>query len=61
MRIGIITFHASDNCGSMLQAYMLQHVLEKYKGIETNIINFSNENSMSYILYLSMFVVRETY
>lgn len=58
MRIGIITFHASDNCGSMLQAYMLQHVLEKYKGIETNIINFSNEKQHE--LYSIFVNVRST-
>lgn len=27
-KIGIITFHSSHNCGSMLQAYALQTVLE---------------------------------
>lgn len=26
--IGIITFHASHNCGSILQAYALQKVLQ---------------------------------
>ena len=27
--IGIMTFHASNNCGSMLQAYALQYVIKK--------------------------------
>jgi hypothetical protein len=41
-RIGIITFHASDNCGSMLQTYALQKVLIEL-GCHVEIINFSNE------------------
>lgn len=28
-KIGIMTFHASNNSGSMLQAYALQHFLEE--------------------------------
>ena len=27
MKIGMMTFHASHNCGSMLQAFALQHTL----------------------------------
>lgn len=42
-RIGLITFHASDNCGSMLQTYALQYVLEKKYGQYVEIINFSND------------------
>lgn len=40
--IGIITFHRSHNCGSMLQAYATQTILEKM-GFKAEIINFSNE------------------
>ena len=48
MKIGIITFHASLNCGSMLQAYALQEVLQdKYKA-EVDIINYSNFGQRSY-------------
>ena len=45
MKIGIITFHSSLNCGSMLQAYALQTVLEKRYGADVEIINFSNSGS----------------
>lgn len=41
MKIGILTFHHSYNCGSMLQAFALQTVLLKL-GHEARIINFSN-------------------
>ena len=41
--IGIITFHASLNCGSMLQAYALQHTLKYKLGKDSEIINFSNQ------------------
>lgn len=39
MKIGILTLSASDNCGSLLQAYALQCVLVKM-GCEVEIINF---------------------
>lgn len=42
-KIGIMTFHASYNCGSMMQAYALQKTLEKYN-LEVEIIDFSNIN-----------------
>lgn len=38
-RVGIITFHASNNYGSVLQAYALKRVVEK-EGFRVNIINF---------------------
>ena len=38
MKIGILTFHASHNYGSMLQAYALQHILSLW-GHESWIIN----------------------
>ncbi len=41
-KIGIITFHNSYNCGSMLESYAMQTILKKM-GMETEIINFSNE------------------
>lgn len=40
--IGIITFHASYNCGSMLQTYALKTKLEQL-GHTCQIINFSNK------------------
>lgn len=41
-RVGIITFHHSYNCGSMLQAYALQTIVQQL-GSNAKIINFSNE------------------
>ena len=43
-KIGTITFQASHNCGSLLQAYALQQTL-KAMGYDNEIINFSNEGS----------------
>lgn len=43
MKIGIITLSASDNCGSLLQAYALKKALSKYGDVE--IINFSSKES----------------
>ncbi len=40
MKIGIITFHASYNCGSILQCIALKKKLED-KGLSVDIINFS--------------------
>ena len=42
MKIGIITFHASYNCGSILQCMALKQILED-KGEEVKIINFSSK------------------
>lgn len=51
--IGIITFHRSYNCGSMLQAYALQTVLKKCFSTDSEIIDFSNaaQKRMYSILY----------
>lgn len=48
-----MTFHASYNCGSMLQAYALQNVLKDRYGAECEIIDFSNlkQKRMYSILY----------
>lgn len=40
--VGIITFHASHNCGSMLQAYALQHTVTGM-GYECEIINLRTD------------------
>ncbi|BCJ96733.1 hypothetical protein acsn021_43020 [Anaerocolumna cellulosilytica] len=51
MKIGIITFHESNNCGSMLQSYALQKTLERM-GYKNEIINFSNnEQQHMYALF----------
>lgn len=41
-KIGILTFHASHNNGSMLQALALQHVLRHRYELDAEIIDFSN-------------------
>lgn len=40
-KVGIITFHRSYNCGSMLESYAIHFYLKKM-GIENEIIDFSN-------------------
>lgn len=40
-KVGIITFHASHNCGSMLQSFALQTVLSRL-GCNPSIIDYSN-------------------
>ena len=45
MKIGILTFHASHNCGSMLQAFALQTVLQRELNVEVEIIDYSNRAS----------------
>ena len=50
-KIGIMTFHASYNCGSMLQAYALQCFLEK-NGFSPEMIDFSSSGQRRlYSLY----------
>lgn len=41
-KIGIITFHNSYNCGSMLESYAIQKYIENL-GEDVKIINFSNK------------------
>ena len=41
-KVGIITFHNSYNCGSMLEAYAIQKYLLK-RGINNEIVNFSSD------------------
>lgn len=45
LKIGIITLSASDNCGSLLQAYALQQVIKNRYDCEVQIINFSSAQS----------------
>lgn len=47
MKIGIITFHASHNYGSMLQAYALQQTVLKL-GHECKIINFRTKRQRNF-------------
>lgn len=48
MKVGILTFHASHNYGSMLQAYALQQTLVKL-GVDNRIINFRSDIQKSLI------------
>jgi len=41
-KIGIITFHNSYNCGSMLESYAMQRIIEK-RNLKPEIINFSSK------------------
>ena len=42
MKIAIITFHASDNCGSQLQTYALSKVIQDHFGVTPDVIDYSN-------------------
>lgn len=41
MKVGIITFHNSNNCGSMLESYAIQKKMMEYSK-DTEFINFSS-------------------
>lgn len=41
-KVGIITFHNSYNCGSMMESFALQYTLTKF-GVTNEIIDFSNK------------------
>ena len=43
MKIGILTFHNSHNCGSMLQALALQTVLENRYNATVRIMSLYDE------------------
>lgn len=53
-KIGIITFHNSYNCGSMLESYAMQTIVNKL-GKKAEIINFSNNGQKE--LYSTLFKV----
>ena len=54
MKIGILTFQASENCGSMLQAYALRETLARKFSIDTELINYANFVSRSMYGYYDM-------
>lgn len=55
MNIGIMTFQGSNNCGSMLQGYALTEKVNSIKGVNCEIINFSNlEQQDMYALFRKM-------
>ena len=45
-KVGIITFHNSYNCGSMLETYALQYYLRS-KDLPVEIVHFSNEGQQN--------------
>lgn len=49
-KIGMMTFHASHNNGSMLQALALQHVLEDRFHQQTELIDFPTVGSATCML-----------
>lgn len=53
MKIGILTFHITNNYGAVLQAYGLQEVL-KEKGHEVEIVDYRNEEIQSKLNYFSI-------
>ena len=53
-KIGILTFHASHNNGSMLQALALQKILEKYFD-NVEIINYSNKSQRNMYSIVPLF------
>lgn len=48
MKIGTMTFHASCNCGSMLQAFALQEAIVDRYDAEYEIIDYSNYEQRSF-------------
>lgn len=51
-KVGIITFHNSYNCGSMLETYAMQEIIKK-GGLNPEIVNFSSPGQIS--LYTAWF------
>lgn len=54
MKIGILTFMASHNCGSMLQAYALRETLARKYDADVELIHYSNFASRSMYGYVDM-------
>lgn len=52
-KIGLITFHGSNNCGSMLQAFALQKKIYDL-GYTSTIINFQAEDNV--IVFYNAFI-----
>jgi len=51
-KIGIITFHNSNNCGSMLESFAMNRIVD-FIGFDSEIINYSSEGQQQ--LYKSLF------
>lgn len=52
-KVGILTFHAAHNYGSMLQAYALKHIV-KSLGFDSYIINYRNRRQRNLYSVLSV-------
>lgn len=53
-KVGIITFHSSHNCGSMLQAYALQSGLANRYNADVEIIDYINKGSRNLYGYIDL-------
>ena len=54
MRVDVITLHAVQNYGSVLQALATQKLLEKH-GCEVKIINYIKKVSLLYLITVEIF------
>lgn len=48
IKTATVTFHASHNYGSMLQAYALQHILKNELNVDNEIINFRSDKQKEF-------------
>lgn len=48
IKVGVITFHASHNSGSILQTFAFQTVLKDKLNVDSEIIDFSNKGQRDY-------------
>lgn len=47
-KVGIFTFHFSDNYGAVLQCYALRHAINKMPGYQADIINYNPGRKMGW-------------
>ena len=60
MKIAIITFHASDNCGSQLQTYALSKVIKEQIGVKPDVIDYSNRHQQEvYAIFRKIHSVKD--
>ncbi|GLP96768.1 polysaccharide pyruvyl transferase family protein [Paraferrimonas sedimenticola] len=46
-KIGILTYHASHNMGSMLQTYAMQYILSNHFKMEVEVVNYSSKGQQN--------------
>lgn len=60
MKIAILTFHASDNCGSQLQTYALSKVIKEHFGVTPHVIDYSNRRQQEvYAIFRKIHSVKD--